>query len=177
MYFNAVVRHWHLANVHVRAAKGSAPVTILNDAVAVLKRRRIDAQSSPAILPYDEIWCVFDVDEHPKMDEALKIAEKHDICVGLSNPCFEYWLLLHYERFAQTNNTRHQIQDRMKKHIDGYKKGGDYSASLIPRIMKAVEHSRHVWKAQWKNTSPTARDVLNANPSTLVHILVESLSP
>lgn len=117
------------------------------------------------------------MDEHPKIDEALKIAENHDIRIGLSNPCFEYWLLLHFERFAQTNNTRHQVQDRVKKHITGYKKGADYSVDLMPRVLQAVEHSRHVWKAQWNNASPNARDVLAANPSTLVHVLVDSLSP
>lgn len=46
---------------------------------------------------HDEVWCVFDVDEHPNLDEAVAIAHAHGINVAISNPCFELWFLLHFE--------------------------------------------------------------------------------
>ena len=46
---------------------------------------------------FDEIWCVFDVDQHPNLAQAINEARQSSISVALSNPCFELWLILHYE--------------------------------------------------------------------------------
>jgi hypothetical protein len=45
----------------------------------------------------DEVWCVFDVDEHPKLAEARDQANANGIQLAVSNPCFELWLLLHFQ--------------------------------------------------------------------------------
>jgi hypothetical protein len=44
---------------------------------------------------YGEYWCVFDVDEHPGIGRALRLAEARGINVALSNPCIELWFVLH----------------------------------------------------------------------------------
>lgn len=44
----------------------------------------------------DEIWCVFDVDEHPMLREAKQQAEDNGVSIAISNPSFEIWLLLHF---------------------------------------------------------------------------------
>lgn len=46
---------------------------------------------------FDEIWCVFDRDEHPNLEQAMREARDSGVCTALSNPCFEVWLLLHVE--------------------------------------------------------------------------------
>jgi hypothetical protein len=46
---------------------------------------------------FDQYWCVFDVDEHPRLEEALALANSEDIKVALSNPCIELWLILHFK--------------------------------------------------------------------------------
>jgi RloB-like protein len=46
---------------------------------------------------HDEVWCVFDVDEHVHLAEALQLAERNGIRVAVSNPCLEIWFVLHYE--------------------------------------------------------------------------------
>jgi hypothetical protein len=46
---------------------------------------------------YDEYWCVFDVDEHPRLRQALELAARSGISVALSNPCIELWFLLHFQ--------------------------------------------------------------------------------
>ena len=120
---------------------------------------------------------MFDVDQHPKMKDALAFAEKHQIKVALSNPCFEFWILLHFGRFATTGQSRNQIQRELKRHIPEYCKGGNYSHLLLPGVSSAVGHAADIWKAQWRITSPTADSVLASNPSTLVHKLIECLQP
>jgi hypothetical protein len=60
---------------------------------------------------YDEYWCVFDVDEHPHLDQALELAGRSGISVALSNPCIELWFLLHFEdQWAEIH--RHDAQRR-----------------------------------------------------------------
>ena len=44
---------------------------------------------------YDEIWCVFDIDEHPNVPQAVEEARQVGVEVAVSNPCFELWLVLH----------------------------------------------------------------------------------
>ncbi|WET83152.1 RloB family protein [Amycolatopsis sp. QT-25] len=45
---------------------------------------------------YDEVWCVVDVDEFD-LDRAAATARRLRIELAISNPCFEFWLLLHFE--------------------------------------------------------------------------------
>src|SRR5260370_13120270 len=46
---------------------------------------------------FDRYWCVFDIDEHPKVVEALDLAHANNINVALSSPCLELWFLIHFE--------------------------------------------------------------------------------
>ena len=48
----------------------------------------------------DEFWCVFDVEwprNHPGLGEAIKQARENQIRLAVSNPCFELWLILHFQ--------------------------------------------------------------------------------
>jgi RloB-like protein len=48
--------------------------------------------------PHDQIWCVFDRDEHPNFARAVDLANRNDINLAISNPCIELWFILHFER-------------------------------------------------------------------------------
>lgn len=45
---------------------------------------------------YQNIWVVFDKDDFPDFDEAIKKAENRGYKVAWSNESFEYWLYLHF---------------------------------------------------------------------------------
>lgn len=57
---------------------------------------------------FDEIWCVFDVDEFPDVEEAVAKAKRLKIEIAVSNLCFELWLLLHFN--PVTANCRTPLQ-------------------------------------------------------------------
>lgn len=63
------------------------------------KRKRADRKAARPDKgrPYDEIWCVFDCDQHPLIPEALQQAVDNGIGVAYSVPCIELWFLLHFE--------------------------------------------------------------------------------
>lgn len=48
--------------------------------------------------PHNQIWCVFDRDEHPYFARAVDLANRNDINLAISNPCIELWFILHFER-------------------------------------------------------------------------------
>lgn len=63
---------------------------------------------------FDEIWCIFDVDEHPNIDQAIHEARDSGINIAISNPCFELWLVLHYQNQNRYID-RQEIQSLAKR--------------------------------------------------------------
>lgn len=64
----------------------------------------------------DAFWCIFDVDEHPNLSQAIEMAEANNINLAISNPCIELWFLLHFK-----NQTA---------HIDGHQAQSETRTAL-----------------------------------------------
>lgn len=64
----------------------------------------------------DEAWCVVDVDDFD-VSEALAVAAKKDVNLAISNPCFEYWLLLHFELCTAPLSRYDDVRNRLVKHL------------------------------------------------------------
>lgn len=73
---------------------------------------------------------MFDVEwprHHPHLDQAIQLAQEHGIRLAISNPCFEFWLILHFDDHASFIETkqaeRHsrELDGRTGKRIDGDK--------------------------------------------------------
>lgn len=77
----------------------------------------------------DEVWIVIDQDNRAERDPHLnKLLQWHDPTqrhfVAISNPCFEYWLLLHFEcanNLSDVKNCRNHLQKYYQKQDDQYK--------------------------------------------------------
>ena len=51
---------------------------------------------------YEEVWCIFDKDDHPKRKDAFELVEESrndgkNIHIAFSSRCIEYYFLLHFE--------------------------------------------------------------------------------
>lgn len=65
---------------------------------------------------HDEVWCLFDVDDHPHLDRAVDMARRHEIRLAVSNPCIELWFLLHFaDQTAWID--RHEAQRLSAVHL------------------------------------------------------------
>lgn len=112
------INHWLRANrdrVIVRFAQnqGSSPITLVENAITQKKSDLREARKGRGDA-FDEYWCVFDVDEHPRLPEALALAAANEIKVALSSPCLEAWFLIHFE--PQTANiSKDEAQHRAKE--------------------------------------------------------------
>ncbi|WP_394821136.1 RloB family protein [Pendulispora albinea] len=72
------------------------PFTLVRKAKALQQNAEAAARGeNDHNLLYDEVWCVFDVDEHLRLPDAVKFARDNGFRLAVSNPCFELWLLLH----------------------------------------------------------------------------------
>jgi len=120
--------------------------------------------------PHDEIWCVFDVDAHPKLAEAIELAGRHGIEVAVSSPCFELWFILHYE--DQTAHIeRHPAQARAKGLLGcGKVLSPDALNALADRHDDAVKRAKALDKKHKGDGSPP-----RSNPSSEAWKLVDRI--
>lgn len=94
--------------------ESGVPATIAEKAVAHAKRKVRDSFSVQ-----DEVWAVFDRDEHPNFDFAVNRCREGKVRVARSNPCFELWLLLHRTDFDRPDN-RFDVQSALRRHCPEY---------------------------------------------------------
>lgn len=115
----------------------------------VLKRIK-DYIKEESLYPSDEAWIVIDKDswleEHlAVLFEWSKKSEKYGLAI--SNPKFEYWLLLHFEDGYGVSNGK-ECTARLKKYLPEYDKSFD--SKIINKIMldKAIDRAK-------KNDTPS----------------------
>ena len=92
------------------------PETIAREAIEAIRAAKRDLQSFEL---GDEVWAVFDRDDHPKFKDAVTLCENKKVRVGRSDPCFELWLILHLEDFDKPDD-RHQVQAHLRKICPDY---------------------------------------------------------
>ncbi len=88
--------------------------------------RRAAKREKDDSLLYDEVWCVFDVDRHTRLPDAIQQASAVSIDLAISNPCFELWLLIHFrDQWAYIDGDH--AQSAVREYMPGYDKTVDYS--------------------------------------------------
>lgn len=125
---------------------------------------------------YDEIYCVIDRDTHETFHQARHHVKPHEpkIQLIISNPCFEYWLLLHF-RYTRSPFVRAGNKSpgdvalaELKRHagMNGYQKGKglDIYAALEKNIGFAKENAKR------SMNDAKASDAFN--PSTQIHEII-----
>ena len=164
-YFVALRDHFRLNTLVVKAAKGVDPRTLVNMANSEYRREKRNGEQ------FDIVYCVFDRDSHPQFDEASKTARDRGFKLARSWPCFEFWLLLHFEyvrapyaRKGKASACDACIHD-LRKHLPAYRKGDKSTFDDLWHLLdRATENAR---KAAADAAATGARD-----PSTEVHELV-----
>lgn len=120
---------------------------------------------------FDETWCVVDVDhferEGGRVSAARQLAEKCGIRVAVSNPCFEYWLLLHHEETSAPFSRCDGVVVRIRRHVRSYDKTRLRFADFADGVEDAVVRARR--------REPTGEDSA-VNPSTGVWRLVSTMT-
>lgn len=118
-------------------------------------------------LAYDEVWCVFDRDQHERFDEAIETAKRSSLHLAVSNPCFELWLVLHH-REQPGAKQRWELAGLLGKHWPGYEKA-------VPEFsLEQVDQAEQRAQRLARDTADRG-DPPYGNPSTEVHLLVQRI--
>lgn len=170
-YFKALKKALNLPGVRVEiVGQGGHPRAVVEKAVN-RKEEWKDRQG----FEFDQVWCVVDVEQpgdNPSLTAVLHTADKAGIDVALSNPCFEFWYLLHFDRRAGSFENARAVVTALKGYLPAYTKGNRKIAEdLIPLREEAIAHAKSV--EEHHEHAGTART--DRNPNTEVYKLVEYL--
>jgi hypothetical protein len=149
---------------------GSDPKSVVAEAIARRKGRNHAAKKSVSMSAYDEVWCVFDRETpgtRPTFDGAVACARECGLKLAVSNPCFEYWVLLHFEETCRPfENCAELLKYLKQKHFPDYKKGNVNWSKLDANVSAAI--------ARAKKTI-IIKGAGFPNPCTFVHDLVSKI--
>lgn len=172
LYFNKLKSAFRLPslNVHCEILGGSpghSPKKIVE--VAIQKK----AKRCQNEIPYDQVYCVMDIEIPPRgLDDLIRLSDENEIRLIFSNPCFEYWYLLHFTKSNRSFNTNRQLIAELKSHIPNYDKVSTVFLSEIYDLTNtAIQNAKELASANgWASI-----DLRDHNSSTRVHEVVEHL--
>jgi hypothetical protein len=130
-YLRQLQHHVRNPRLHVEAVgPAGVPVTVVQTAIELRDQADDDARRQrDENLRWDEVWAVFDIDDHPNVGEARRLANDHEIHLAVSNPCFELWALLHFAD-QQSHIERHVLRAILQRHVPGYDKELPFPSSM-----------------------------------------------
>lgn len=122
------LRRWFRFGPNVKViGAGGDPCSIVETAAAlhgdISARRR---HHIPDYVEFDEAWAVFDIESDPrraaKVQEAIALARRCGVNVAASNPCFEFWLVLHLVDHIAPFGASKDVVKVLSNHFPGYSK-------------------------------------------------------
>jgi hypothetical protein len=154
-YLEEIRKEFRLASTRVRvqpSSFGTGPLQVVQFAEHLFLEG--DLNKSILARDFDRVYAVFDRDDHETYHAALsKMAslnrrfrnnEKSKVSFEAiaSVPCFELWLLLHFEDI-QAPIERTQVYERLRGYLPDYDKGqSGYWAATKPNLSLAIERAK-----------------------------------
>ena len=149
LYFEDIRKQKRISSAHIEvihSALGTQPRQVVDSAVEKFKESKA----------FERVYAVFDRDDHLTYADALARARQLDKTLKNDErmavrffavptvPCFELWLLLHFENVLAFNH-RTEIMTKLNQRIAGYTKGktGIY-ALTEPSIDAAAARAVHL---------------------------------
>ena len=148
--FNDELIYLHLLKRNVKDTN-SAPNHVFNK----LKR---EAKDEYNFKKGDELWMIIDTDRWkniPKIIEACKGLE--NMFVAVSNPCFEFWLLLHIKETEEYSNeeltllfqnkktgNRNYVETKIVEIVGSYNKANLNTDDFLSNIDKAISRAKRL---------------------------------
>ena len=185
------VRHRFAAPTVELVAHGAGrgdPTALAKEALRFRDERRQSMRNHELSInqadDFDEIWIVFDTDvlTAKNRSEGIAFAHSHGIHIAYSEPCFEFWLLLHATCTTAQMAKCKNVEPHLEKHL-GWKnysrrgkKASQVSAMMAPLVEKeiiqqAVKHAQQIRQHHTAGSTP-----FPANPSTDVDLLLRAIN-
>jgi hypothetical protein len=101
-------------------------------------------------------------------DSAVALAARNEILLAVSNPCFEVWLPLHFERCMAALRGYDQVKKRIRRHVPDFDKECASFMVFHPGIPDALARARAMSELGQEHRT---------NPATVVWALVGKFDP
>ena len=116
-------------------------MSLVNKAISIREGEKVKKHF------YDQCWVVFDKDDYPDNDfnQAILLAQNNGFRVAYSNQAFEYWFLLHFNRYmgAIHRNQYPEMLSRLTgipyRKIQGF--GALMYRLLLSRQQQAIDNA------------------------------------
>lgn len=188
-YFEAIFADLPKDTVFVRPVDaGRDPLGVAEQ--AIVERGRLQREANNREV--DEVWLAFDKDDADleagktlRFEQALQLAASENMHLAFSNEAFELWLLLHFNEINATAPiSRQTLYDSLGEILCAHPLfatvGYDHKKSKVDDVIKAffelegdtiLAHGR----AESLLIVHGEKPLLATNPSTRVHMLLQSL--
>lgn len=126
--------------------KALDPVSLVRHAARLAGHRRQE---------FGEVWCVVDVDEFD-VAAAAQEAVGRRIELAVSDPCFELWLLLHFEDCTAHLDGYPAAVQRLRRHVSAYDKSRlsfrDFAGGVPAAVKRAkgLDPERNPSTGMWR---------------------------
>lgn len=123
--------------IEIYKPKDHSPLGLLAEAKKRIKEAKKDK------MPYEKVWIVFDRDGHANIPATFHEKQTvNEIEIAFSVVCFEYWVLLHFEKttrlFSDCDNVGSYIR---QKYFPEYEKSRNNYHNLKDKISIAIENA------------------------------------
>ncbi len=171
-YFRGIIKVNQIQGARIVKPKDNSPIGVVKAAkkeMEIAKKARIPKKDV-------EVWAVFDKDQHANLANAIKMAKDNDIKVAFSNICFEFWILLHFEKSTKPFRTCDEVIKYIRQNYDQeYSKKNDHFERLKDKIEFAIHNNHWLIEKHWKFELQNGKPFYEINPYTNVYSLVEFL--
>ncbi len=169
-YIRGYERHVRNATVKIEIpdARGE-PKKIVEIAKELKRAAETEARRQGDLyLDFDEVWCVFDRDDHPRFHNACTMARDNGFELAVSNPCVELWLILHF-RESPGPRHRNDLSRMLRGELPNYDKHVDFD-EFADGVEKATARARRL------DVDAEGMGESGRNPTTGFYRLTDSIS-
>ncbi|MDR2115363.1 MAG: RloB family protein, partial [Planctomycetaceae bacterium] len=175
-YFNTLRNRHKLHTVDVKNPDCTDPINLWNEAKTFFEESVSNSQNSINVLPYDIVCIVYDLEKpHDEKRKLSKQAQeqadnfvekykrkkgknhkiKHEIKIvfTLSDPSFEFWYVLHYEKTTKSFTGSDEVEGYLKRYWKEYQKNSEPTQEILDKTEIAVKNAKWVRNQNETNKS------------------------
>jgi hypothetical protein len=147
LYLDCFKWRFRYEALDIENSSETSPGQLLESAITFWRKSKSQSKkakdSSYFSLPYDSVWIAFDRNGNTleQIDSTTREAQRQNINVAFSQPCFEIWLLLHFAYSTREFDACKEVMAALKQHDKTYSKTGNFE-EYMPKIKTAIDNSK-----------------------------------
>ena len=157
-------------NITFAKGNNTDPLNLVTMLIKEIKKLNLDLADG------DVAYCIFDTDIDPNknkvIEDAVNLANEHNIKIITSTPCIELWFLLHYV-YTTASMSNDDVIRKLKEHYPKYTKSSNIYPDILPNMDSAIESAKRLEKHQIQVNRKIG--TVEANPNTEIYKIVEYL--